>query len=187
MGRLVFSFGVFDATRQELGWFKVPYPYGKWKYIDGEWQTAADTRATKLQIDKTWRLFPHAPLAPLVERLDGFTPDTAQASYFRAILPGARAHFTIRFWNLDEQELQRLMWCVVLEPGLAHKIGCNRYLGFGSIRLSVLPESFFINWGSRYGGPAEDWRTPIQVREWINPKVIAHYAELVRALDAKRL
>ncbi len=190
MGRLAFGFGTFDVSHPELAWFKVPYPYGKWKYIGGEWQSAADTRTSKLQIAQTWRLFPHAPLAPLVKRLDRFAPDTAQASYFRAILPGARAHFTIRFWNLDEQELQRLIWCVALESGLAHKIGNNRYLGFGSLRLSILPESFLINWANRYAeqpGAREAWRTSIQVSDWIKPNVIAHYAELVKALDAKRL
>jgi len=190
MGRLAFSFGTFDLPRPELAWFKVPYPYGKWKYIGGEWQSTADTRATKLQIDQTWRLFPHAPLAPLVTRLDSFAPDTVQASYFRAILPGARAGLTIRFWNLDEQELQRLIWCVALEPGLAHKIGNNRYLGLGSLRLSILPESFLINWSNRYAGRPESreaWRTPIKAADWIKPNVVAHYTELVKALNAKRL
>jgi len=188
MGRLAFSFGEF--RQPELAWFKVPYPYGKWKYVNGEWLSAADTRATKLQIDKTWRLFPHAPIAPLVARLDGFAPDAVQASYFRAILPGpgGRARFTLRFWNLDEPELQRLIWCVALQPNLAHKIGNNRYLGFGSLRLSILPESFLINWANRYTGkPESEWRAPIQVGDWIKPNVIAHYSELVKALDAKRL
>lgn len=190
MGRLAFSFGTFDNP--QFAWFQVPYPYGKWKYIGGEWQSASDARATKLQIANTWRLFPHAPIAPLVKRLDSFAPDTVQASYLRAILPGARARFTLRFWNLDEQELQRLMWCVALEPNFAHKIGNNRYLGFGSLRLRVLPESFLVNWANRYAGkPEADERTPIQSAEWIKPSaiggVIAHHTELVKALDAKRL
>ncbi len=185
MGRLSFSFGLFDA-QPELAWFKVPYPYGKWRCVGGEWQSAADaTGAARLLIAKTWRLFPHAPLAPLVKRLDNFQPDTVQASYLRAILPGARAHFTIRFWNLEEQELQRLMWCVALEPGLAHKIGNNRYLGFGSLRLRVLPASFLVKWEKRYADA--DWRLPIKVDEWITPNVIAHHPDLLRALDARRL
>ena len=198
MGRLAFGFGQFEP-QTELAWFKVPYPYGKWKYISGEWQSALDTRATRLQINKAWRLFPHAPLAPLVKRLTDFVPDTAQASYFRAILPGGRARFTIRFWNLDEQELQRLMWCVALEPGLAHKVGNNRYLGFGSMRLSVLPDSFLIDWAKRYAGlgtgtpaalPArEAWRVPLKVQDWLKPREagLANYTDLVKALDAKRL
>jgi CRISPR/Cas system CSM-associated protein Csm3 (group 7 of RAMP superfamily) len=204
MGRLAFGFGQFEPST-ELAWFKVPYPYGKWKYTGGEWQSTSDTRAAKLQINKTWRLFPHAPLGPMVTRLTDFVPDTVQASYFRAILPGARARFTIRFWNLDEQELQRLMWCIVLEPGLAHKIGNNRYLGFGSLRLSALPDSFLIDWATRYtglpaslpespGAPAslpagEAWRMPLKVQDWLKPREagLANYTDLVKALDAKRL
>ena len=193
MGRLAFGFGQFESPT-ELAWFKVPYPYGKWRYTGGEWQSATDTRAPKVQINQAWRLFPHAPLAPLVTRLTDFAPDTVQASYFRAILPGARARFTIRFWNLDEQELRRLMWCVALEPGLAHKVGNNRYLGFGSLRLSILPDSFLIDWAKRYaaGTPApegEAWRVPLKVQDWLKPREagLANYADLVKALDAKRL
>jgi len=186
MGRLSFGFGLFDEP--ELAWFKVPYPYGEWQYTGGQWQRAPDRPAAKMVIDKTWRVFPHAPLAPIAKRLDGFNPDTFQARYFRAILPGARARFTIRFWNLDEQELQRLMWCVALKPGLAHKMGNNRYLGFGSLRLHVLPDSFLIDWTKRYAGlPEQDWRLPIQVEEWIKPNVIMHYRALQRALNVKQL
>ncbi|HLA34222.1 MAG TPA: RAMP superfamily CRISPR-associated protein [Rhodocyclaceae bacterium] len=183
MGRLAFSFGMFD--RPELAWFKIPYPYGKWKNVAGEWQTSADTHATQLQIARTWRIFPHTPIAPPIKRLDGFNPDTVQASYLRAILPGARARFTIRFWNLDETELQRLIWCLALEPGLAHKIGCNRYLGLGSLRLTVLPESYLTQWENRYAG--KEWRAPLNVETWIKPKVVEHYNELVKAMNVKRI
>jgi len=103
---------------------------------------------------------------------------------------GGRARFTIRFWNLDDQELQRLIWCVVLEPGLAHKIGNNRYLGFGSLRLSIQPESFLINWANRYADRSESsgaWRMPIRINDWLKPNAIAYHSELVTALDAKRL
>ena len=137
MGRLSFSFGLFEEP--ELAWFKVPYPYGNWQYSGGQWQSIPGSSAAMQLIGKTWRVFPHAPLAPIAKQLEDFQPDTFQARYFRAILPGARARFTIRFWNLDEEELQRLIWCVGLEPGLAHKMGNNRYLGFGSLRLRLLP------------------------------------------------
>ncbi|MGA9348746.1 MAG: RAMP superfamily CRISPR-associated protein [Anaerolineae bacterium] len=186
MGRLSFSFGLFE--KPELAWFKVPYPYGEWQYTGVQWQSMPGSSAAMLLVGKTWRLFTHAPLAPIVKRLDDFQPDTFQARYFRAILPGARARFTIRFWNLEEQELQRLVWCVALESGLAHKMGNNRYLGFGSLRLQILPDSFLIDWAKRYTGePEESWRVPIQVDEWIEPAVIYHHAALHRALNAKRL
>lgn len=186
MGRLSVSVGFFDTPK--LAWFKVPAPYTGWIYAGGQWRHTAGRAVPTLLIAKTWRLFPHAPLAPFVERLDDFRPDTVQTSYCRAILPGGRARFTIRFWNLEEEELQRLIWCVVLEPGLAHKLGHHRYVGFGSLRLHLLPESFLIKWGERYTGrPEQNWRLPLRADDWRNPAVIAHYPDLKRALDAQSL
>ena len=186
MGRLAFSFAEFAAP--ELAWFKVPYPYTGWTFSNGRW-TREEGRAVPLyQIAKSWRLFRHAPLAPIVKRLDAFQPDTAQASYLRAVLPDARARFTIRFWNLEEQELQRLIWCVVLEPKLAHKLGKHRHVGFGSLRLQLLPDSFLINWGARYSSqPERGGHLPIQVGDWLKPAVIAHYSDLQTALNAESL
>ena len=186
MGRLSFSFGIFDDP--ELAWFKIPYPYGEWHYTGGQWKNIPESFAHNLVIGKDWRLFPHAPLAPIVKKLDDFRPDTPQASYVQAILPGARCRFTVRFWNLDEQELQRLVWCLVLEQELAHKMGRGRYLGLGSLRLQILPDSFLIDWASRYSGKAEqDWRLSIDVDKWINSDIIEHYTELRKALNAKQL
>jgi hypothetical protein len=67
-------------------------------------------------------------------------------------------------------------------------MGNNRYLGFGSLRLRVLPDSFRIDWARRYADePDEGWRLPIQVDEWIKPNVILHYRALRRALNVKQL
>jgi len=102
--------------------------------------------------------------------------------------PGARARFTVRFWNLEDIELQRLIWSIALEPGLAHKIGHHRYLGFGSLRLNVLPESYLIDWSKRYaGGEPATWQQPLKMEDWIKPRVISHYIELQKALDAGAL
>ena len=181
MGRLSFGFGLFDEP--ELAWYKVPYPYGQWQYTGGAWHETESGPAAKLLIANTWRLFPHAPLAPIAQRLDEFHPDTFQASYFRAILPGSRARFTIRFWNLEDEELRRLLWSVVLEPDLAHKLGHARYLGFGSLRLSIQPESFLIDWEKRYSG--DDWRLPLVADEWLDTGVIRNYPALRKALHAQ--
>ncbi len=183
MGRLSSSFGFFEDP--ELAWFQVPYPYGQWHSAGGQWRRVEGGTAAQFLIGKTWRLFPHAPLVPIVRQQDAFRPDTLQASYFRAILPGARARLSIRFWNLEEAELQRLVWCVALEPGLAHKMGKNRYLGFGSLRLHILPNSFLIDWSKRYaGGTESEWRVPLDVGQWIKPNVVEHYPELRKALNA---
>ena len=185
-GRLSFNFAVFD--KPELAWFKVPYPYGNWQFIDGEWKNVPKAQAGVLRIGEDWRYFPHAPLAPVVQKMDDFKPDTVKASYMRAILPGSRCRFTIRFWNLLEEELQRLTWCMALEDGLAHKMGKARYLGFGSLKLKLLDNSYLIKWENRYAGKAEDdWRSPLKAADWINPGVIANYDRLQEALNAKQI
>ena len=185
MGRLAFDFALFEQP--ELAWFKVPYPYTGWTLLDGKWQHQPG-HAVPMHRVAQWRLFLHAPLAPIVQRLDDFRPDTAQASYIRAILPGARARFGIRFWNLEESELQRLIWCIVLEPHLAHKLGKHRHVGFGSLRLRLLPESSFTRLGERYtGAPEQQWAQPLHVADWLKPQVIAHYSELQTALNVKLL
>jgi CRISPR/Cas system CSM-associated protein Csm3 (group 7 of RAMP superfamily) len=188
MGRLAFGFGLFDTPR--LTWFKVPYPYTGWTYEGGQWRHLPGRAVPHVVIGDTWRLFPHTPLAPIVRQIDDFQPDTAQASYLRAILPGSQARFTLRFWNLELQELQRLIGCIVLEPTLAHKIGRQRYLGFGSLRLRLLDDSYLIDWAKRYAGRDGDrpeWRQPLRVADWIKPEVIAHYADLRKTLDAQSL
>jgi len=186
MGRLSIGFGFFDDP--SLAWFKVPFPYGEWHYSGGQWRQTTGESAAKVLIAKQWRLFPHTPLAPIVRQLDDFTPDTPQASYFRAVLPGAKARFTIRFWNLEDLELKRLLWSVVLEPTLAHKMGHARYLGFGSLRLRLLPESYLIDWSARYAGqPETAWQRPIQVEDWLTSQVIYHYKALKNALNADSL
>ncbi len=186
MGRLSFSFGMFQEPR--LAWFKIPYPYGEWHYMGGQWKNIPDGFASKLVINDTWRLFPHTPLAPIVEMMDEFRPDSSQTNYVRAVLPDESCRFSIRFWNLHKEELQRLIWCLALDEELAHKIGGNRYLGFGSLRLRVLSDSFLVDWANRYsGGIDENWRLPINMDEWVNPDVIRHYAELQKALNADQL
>jgi len=184
MGRISVGFGIFASS--SLAWFKVPYPYGNWKFQDGRWKQEEAGMADKRLIQKIWRIFPHLPLAPLVQRLDDFTPDTASAAYFRAMLPGAKARFSVRFWNLTAEELQRLIWCITLEPNLAHKIGRGRYLGFGSLQLRVLPESYLVDWSTRYAGePETTWQKPFVADQWLNRDVIAHYHMLKQVLHVQ--
>lgn len=185
-GRLSFNFAIFNMP--ELAWFKIPYPYGNWQFLDGEWSNVQKAQVKILRIGDDWRYFPHVPLAPIVQKIEDFEPDTVKASYMRAILPGSRCRFTIRFWNLMQEELQRLIWCLALEEGLAHKMGKARYLGFGSLRLKLLDDSYIIKWENRYAGKADDsWRSPLKAADWINPKVISNYERLREALNAKQI
>ena len=186
MGRLSIGFGKFEKPK--LAWFKVPYPYGEWQFNEEIWKKVPNSFAKMFLINDQWRLFLNTPLAPIVDKLESFQPDTAQASYFRAILPSARCQFSVRFWNLEKKELQRLIWSLVLEPDMAHKAGRSRYLGFGSLKLRLLPESFLTDWAKRYSKPfGDEWRLPIKIDEWIDTQVIKNYIELRKALDAKQV
>lgn len=186
MSRLSVGFALFDAL--ELAWFKAPYPYGRWQFSGGEWQERADGKAAALRVAQTWRVFQNRPLAPIIQQLDDFTPDNSQASYLRAALPGSKARFTVRFWNLEEDELQRLIWCIQLDDDMSHKIGQKRYLGFGSARLRILPESFLIDWAARYGKDATaSGRAPLDPAEWLTPEVVFHHRALRQALNAEQL
>jgi hypothetical protein len=182
MGRLSFNFGYFDNP--SLAWFKVPYPYGKWVFNETWKETGSKENIKQVKV-KNWRIFSHAPVAPCVEQTDAFTPDTFQASYNNGILPGNTCKFSIRFWNLDDEELQRLIWSLILEDGLAHKCGKNRYLGLGALSIQLLPESYLIRWNDRYS--SDDWKESIDVSKWLNIDCIKNYNALKDALDAKCL
>ena len=184
MGRLSVGFAPFEAPG--LSWFKVPNFSTGWRYANGQWSHSEGQSTRKTRIADTWRVFPHAPLAPIVERLSGFQPTTATDQYLRAILPGARARFNVRFWNLNEEELQRLVWSLALEEGLAHKLGKNRTLGFGSLRFHILPESFLIDWAERYAGTdANTGQMPFDAAKWHNPNVIVHQQALRQSFAAE--
>ncbi len=186
MSRLSIGFAPLDTP--EMAWFKAPYPYGRWTFSNGEWQERGSGGATMMQVAKTWRLFQNRPLAPIVQQISDFEPDVAQASYLRAALPGSKGRFTVRFWNLEEDELARLVWCIQLENDLAHKIGKGRYLGFGSARLRILPESFLIDWAARYGREAADGgRVPFDPAQWQTTEVVQHHKALRQGLNAELL
>lgn len=185
MGRLVFNFCVFESAAS--AWFKVPYPYGEWQFDGVVWKQRSGGNTLPRQIGNRWRVYANTPLAPCVTQQQDFAPDTVQADYRRALLPGSRGRMQLRFWNLNPEELAHLLWCLELEPGMAHKLGKGRQLGFGSLRLSVQAESFLIDWSARYAGKPESvWRRPLEKARF-KPKLIAHHAELKQALNAERL
>jgi CRISPR/Cas system CSM-associated protein Csm3 (group 7 of RAMP superfamily) len=181
-GRMAIDMGYFDNAR--LSWFTLPYPYGHNWFENGKWVEKAGEKGSRMvQVADKWRLFPHSPLAPVVRELSEFTGDEVSAFYFRAMLPGSTANFSIRFWNLREEELQKLIWCLVLESDLAHKLGAYRYLGLGSLRFRLLPESHLIDWGARYID-AGTWKMPLDAAQWAKTAGIKNYPELKKHLYA---
>ena len=183
-GRLSFSFGLFDQPK--LSWFKAPYFYGHLHFDGGKWVENPEGKAKKTLIDETWRIFPHVPFANGVEEVSDFDPDDSTYGYFRAMMPGSKARFNIRFWNLKDEELQRLVWCVMLGPGLAHKMGNRRYQGFGSIRLTPVAPCYLIEWSKRYTADSRvDWQKELKVPNKQN--VIKHYSVLKKELSDEHI
>ena len=179
-GRLSFSFGPFEQPR--LSWFKAPFFYGNLSFENGQWQENPEGKAKRTLIDKTWRIFPHVPLAPGVEEVAAFEPDDPTFGYFRAMMPGSKARFSIRFWNLKDDELFRLIWCIILERGLSHKMGNRRYQGFGSVHLNPVAPCYLIDWNKRYSSDSEiDWQKEFRIPKI--PKEINHLSALQRELS----
>lgn len=55
----------------------------------------------------------------------------------QAIAPEQEFTFEVRFENLRDWELGLLIYSLNLEPGMAHKLGMAKPLGFGSVDISV--------------------------------------------------
>lgn len=69
--------------------------------------------------------------------------------------PGTVFRFTMSFRNLSLEELAEIRHCLVLDEGLAHKIGMAKPLGFGSCRISLIDDECSVyEGGRRY----ESWR-----------------------------
>lgn len=52
-----------------------------------------------------------------------------------AIPQGETLNGSLRFFNLSESELGQLLYSLILEDGLAHKLGYGKPLGLGSVRI----------------------------------------------------
>lgn len=61
-----------------------------------------------------------------------------------ALGPGAKFTFTVDFENLAREELGALLWSLELEPGMYHRLGFAKPLGFGSVKLTVTEVSFLL-------------------------------------------
>lgn len=54
-----------------------------------------------------------------------------------ALAAGSTFTFRVFFQNLEDWELGLLLYSLELEPGLAHKLGMGKPLGFGSVQVQV--------------------------------------------------
>src|SRR5690606_10751486 len=54
-----------------------------------------------------------------------------------AVPAGTRLRGSLRFTGLERSELATLVYSLILEDGLAHKLGYGKPLGLGSLQISI--------------------------------------------------
>ncbi len=55
-----------------------------------------------------------------------------------AVIPGAVFEFSVNYENLSEEELALLIYALVLEEPMRHKIGMGKGVGLGSVRITII-------------------------------------------------
>lgn len=91
--------------------------------------------------------------------------------------------FTVDYENLEPHELGALLWSLMLEEGMAHKIGMGKPLGLGSVKITIERAEIWDR-AARYQRLLDDGVTMIeqsdvaewaeshvkQFREWLAPR-----------------
>jgi CRISPR/Cas system CSM-associated protein Csm3 (group 7 of RAMP superfamily) len=75
-----------------------------------------------------------------------------QNAYIKPLDTGSFFTFSAHFDNLAEDELRLLLYALVLEPGMRHKIGYAKPAGLGSVAIA-LTELECIDYRRRYTSP----------------------------------
>ena len=85
-------------------------------------------------------------------QLDGIKTQRTKTDYNEHITPvdkGSQFAFSLQFTNLDPLELKTLLYALVLEQDMRHKIGYGKPAGFGSVRFEITKLTL-IDYASRY-------------------------------------
>ena len=82
----------------------------------------------------------------------GIQTKSADSGYNQHITPidkGSQFAFSVQFINLEAIELQTLLYALVLEPDMRHKLGYGKPAGFGSVHFEITKLTL-IDYASRY-------------------------------------
>lgn len=136
MGRLSISFArAIDKPNFE--WFGVKYGYE----VD-EYSKVDNTRIFEHTKQTSQEISRHG-----TDDVPGNLP--ANSTLNRFALPGTKFVFDVKFTNLRDIELKKLIWALELEKGLGHKIGKSKALLFGSCQISI-KQAHLIDWEKRF-------------------------------------
>ncbi len=74
---------------------------------------------------------------------------TDYKQYIKPVDKGSRFSFSVQFTNLEAVELQTLLYALVLEPDMRHKLGYGKPAGLGSVRFEITKITL-IDYARRY-------------------------------------
>lgn len=96
--------------------------------------------------------------------------------FVEAVPAGATLSGVLRFTGLAREELAALVYSLILEDGLAHKLGYGKPLGLGSLRITIDslvveaggeadPRRRFLQYDAPAEGPADERFAPARLRD----------------------
>jgi len=114
----------------------------------------------------------------------GNVRDDQNRSVRGVLKKGAIFEFDLEFENLHPLELGALLWALELEPGMHHRLGYGKPLGFGSVTLRVTGLKV-LNTAQRYSSLSSDgWEDRLASKEeWVSAFAEAMRAEYGAAFD----
>jgi CRISPR/Cas system CSM-associated protein Csm3 (group 7 of RAMP superfamily) len=83
---------------------------------------------------------------------DGIQTEHKKSGYNQHITPidkGSQFAFSVQFTNLEDIELQTLLYALVLESQMRHKLGYGKPAGLGSVRFDITKLTL-IDYANRY-------------------------------------
>lgn len=104
----------------------------------------------------------------------GLTLDNRDSKFSQYIIPldkGSKFSFSAHFTNLEESEWQALLYAIVLEESMRHKIGYAKPSGLGSIKIEITNLTL-RNMKKRYTDFAN---SEIHYSKEINPQDLNNY------------
>ncbi len=108
-------------------------------------------------------------------------PTNAQNRYIHPLGPDSVFTFSAHFDNLDQDELNLLLYVLVLEPGMRHKLGYAKPAGLGSVEIK-LTRLELIDYAARYTSPGAG--KTVYTGDALEQYVEAHIASYVNDRDS---
>lgn len=124
------------------------------------------------------KFYYHHPLDHVITR----TQRDGQNKTVEAIRPGATFTFNVTYTNLTEQELALLLYAIVLEPEMRHKVGMGKPIGLGSVHIEIMQWQS-LDRSARYRRLGDGWAAALEgetLTQAIADHIVRHSAGILQ-------